>query len=385
MRGVTAGVVLVCLYVPACALLAEGTLRAFGYGPGTGFLVWSPDFVTTFRPAPGVMPGIDGISEFRTSSVGLRADEVQDSHRFRILALGGSTTECLYLDQQEAWPQLLQQSLRRARPELRPWVGNAGVSGTTTRHHVVAIEHLPLKEWKISVVLLLVGVNDLMVRLAQGERYDADFLGRPGARGKLTKEMFRGARGAPRDSSVLERTALWRALSPGTDALTKATIQDDAGRLYAKWRSWRGMASDVRRTLPDLESALGEYERNLEKIIDLLEEQSIRVVFLTQPAIWQAESPAHIEALLWMGGTGHYQARRSRTYYASETLHAGMAAYNDRLKRVCKRRGTPCIDLAAVLPRDTSIFYDDVHFNETGARAVADAVRAGLDEFIPGD
>ena len=30
-----------------------------------------------------------------------------------------------------------------------------------------------------------------------------------------------------------------------------------------------------------------------------------------------------------------------------------------------------CLDLAAVLPKDTTIFYDDCHFNEHGAEVMA--------------
>ena len=41
-------------------------------------------------------------------------------------------------------------------------------------------------------------------------------------------------------------------------------------------------------------------------------------------------------------------------------------------------------DLAAHVPRDTTAFYDDVHFNESGARIVADLVTRHLLDRILG-
>jgi hypothetical protein len=33
-----------------------------------------------------------------------------------------------------------------------------------------------------------------------------------------------------------------------------------------------------------------------------------------------------------------------------------------------------CIDLATTLEKDTTVFYDDVHFNESGAQKVSKTV-----------
>ena len=66
----------------------------------TQYRVWRPNTAQVFHPRPGVMPGIQGPSRFTVNSVGLRAREVNgdDGTEYRILAIGGRTTECLYLD-----------------------------------------------------------------------------------------------------------------------------------------------------------------------------------------------------------------------------------------------------------------------------------------------
>ena len=41
---------------------------------------------------------------------------------------------------------------------------------------------------------------------------------------------------------------------------------------------------------------------------------------------------------------------------------------------VCREEGVDCLDLAALIPKDTSAFYDDCHFNIAGNAKVAAAV-----------
>ncbi|KIX12937.1 hypothetical protein X474_16690 [Dethiosulfatarculus sandiegensis] len=37
------------------------------------------------------------------------------------------------------------------------------------------------------------------------------------------------------------------------------------------------------------------------------------------------------------------------------------------MKNLRKQEKYPCLDLAELLPKDTTVFYDDCHFNEGGA------------------
>ena len=57
-----------------------------------------------------------------------------------------------------------------------------------------------------------------------------------------------------------------------------------------------------------------------------------------------------------------------------------MRAYNDVLRGLARERDVPLIDLEPRVPRDGSCLYDDVHFNEHGARVVAKAV---ADRLLP--
>ena len=332
------------------------------------FYVWPPRLRQEFHPSPEIMPGVSGVSRFEINSLGLRGDELSEGRDLRILAVGGSTTECLYLDQTEAWPSLLQALLGP-----RVWVGNAGRSGAHTRHHRLQAEELLEQLPRIDTVIVLTGINDLSLRLSQDEAWKPFDFNSPDAVSGLTREAF--AVRPPRfaDGPVYKRTALWQALGKlGLLVRSRGTTQDDRGRVYEAWRRRRRESPRLRQRLPDLGPALAEYAENLRAIARSAAGHRARVVFVTQPALWRDGLPPDLERLLWMGGVGRFQKESGHEYYSVSALAAGMDAYNRTLLATCRRiPEAVCVDLAARVPRDATVFYDDVHFNEAGSRRVA--------------
>jgi len=156
----------------------------------TDYCVWLPSRTYRFEPDPAIMPGVHGPSECFVNASGLRGDELPSDSTYRILTVGGSTTECLYLDQGESWPARLQQKLNAGHATHRAWVGNAGRSGLTTREHLLQLEHLLSPARRIECVVLLVGFNDLNLRLSQDADYDPHFLERPEAEAQLLRRAF---------------------------------------------------------------------------------------------------------------------------------------------------------------------------------------------------
>lgn len=58
-----------------------------------------------------------------------------------------------------------------------------------------------------------------------------------------------------------------------------------------------------------------------------------------------------------------------------------MAQFNARVLKVCRDRRLECIDLDRYVPRTLESFYDDVHFNESGSRLVAEIVAQHLERM----
>lgn len=378
VKNVLAATALVVASAGLTLVAAEAVLRA---ASPVGFFIWKPHTNRTFAPTPGTMPGVSGPSRFSTDAQGLRADPSTGREGLRILALGGSTTECLYLDQAEAWPRLLQDQLASHPASPGVWVGNAGMSGRNSRHHVLAMRHLPLQDMRIDTVLLLSGINDLSLFLSQAGAYDPDLLRKPEAVERLMAETFLGLHRSDPAAPWFRRTMLWQLLR-GLKARWSGSApvrgaQDEAGAVYDEWRRHRQQAGRILRELPDLGPGLREYERNLREVAALARAKSVRLVLMTQPTMWRPGLPPELDRLLWFGGVGEFQVRPGQPYYAVDVLADAMDRYNRVMLDVCATEKIDCVDLSG-LPRDTSVFYDDVHFNEAGSRQVASLVAAAL-------
>ena len=344
------------------------------------YYVWPPNLRTVYKPAAGVMPGVKNEARFFTNTYGIRGDDFSAQQAYRILAIGGSTTECLYIDQDQSWPYALQRKLNdKHAPSV--WVGNIGKSGLGTREHYMHMKYLLDQYPKIDMVIILTGGNDLLRRLIEDKKYDPDFLDHYDV---WKQQLIRGAfsiipyfpgkyrfrMGYYDETAIGSLYKKWRERNAHRDL-----YQDEAGGMFVNLRKQRKEGREFVDTLPDLSSALAEYRRNLNTIIDMANAKSIRMVFMTQPSLWRPDLTEKEKDLLWCGWI---ESLKSRRYYTVKALTEGMQRYNDALLEVCRRRGVECIDLARLVPKDTSMFYDELHFNEQGNALVAETLARAL-------
>jgi lysophospholipase L1-like esterase len=375
--------IVVTIVALSAVLLCELGLRSLVFN-SQKYYVWPPNYSEEFAPEPGVMVGIGTLARFKTNAEGIRGREwaTDRNEEYRILAIGGSTTECLYLDQDKTWEALLESGLGTTADGRQVWVGNAGRSGLNTRDHV-AFMKLAIDQYDVDAIIILIGANDLALRLGQGDAYDPRFgeddsldWDRIVERSFVIVPVGMGLAGVP----WFQQTATWQAgrtiLRAVRARRAPNMVQDHAGSQYIGLRAER-RAAPALTELPDLESGLGEYERNIEVIAREAQRKGIRLVLLSQPVLWKASMPDHERDLLWTG------AGPGGAFYTSDALAAGMAEYNQRLLRTCERLGIECFDLASKVPQTTDVFYDDMHFNEGGAALVSSLLRTYFQERAP--
>ena len=343
------------------------------------FHVWEPGTKATFHTVRGTMPGVHGRSSFSVNAEGMRGDEFSPDHEYRILTVGGSTTECLYLDQVETWPHLLQATLRNETGR-NVFVGNIGKSGLNSREHYFQLKFLLEQYPDFDMVILLVGINDMSIRISDPKYTPFDFEDPDEVEEVIERAfMIQPLYEAERRSPFYKNTDVWRALEILADGTrSKDTVEDDAEVWYEKVRSYRRNAETIIDQLPDIQSGLDEYNRNVNKIIDVANDNAVELILVTQPVMWGTEDSDGNEDLLWFGGIGDFTKGESDAYYSVPALAEGMNRYNAELLSICEERGSECLDLASLLPKGTLSFYDDAHFNEAGARAVA----AILSEYV---
>lgn len=159
--------------------------------------------------------------------------------------------------------------------------------------------------------------------------------------------------------------------------------QDAAGGFYASFRAKQKACHFRKSTLPNLERGLRDYSATIREIISVTRARGTRVIFMTQPVLWHRDLTPDLVDLTWMGGVGGDKPEDAKFYYTAEALAAGMTQYNIMLKSTCRETSVECMDVAATLPHDTTVFYDDCHFNESGSRQVAALVAEYLSSREP--
>jgi hypothetical protein len=230
----------------------------------------------------------------------------------------------------------------------------------------------------IDVMVLLVGVNDLGLRLQRDVEYRTFDDEPPDYHRNLSRHAFYVAPGWDEDLPFYMRTEIWGLLRK-VRALFRSKPhtflhQDETGQWVMNNRAHRRRALAFRDELPDLSASLQEYRENLSRIVDLARARGVQVVLMTQPSMWRRDLPDELKSLLWMGRIGELNLEEGNEYYTVDALAEGMKRYNAVLLEVCEQRDLECIDLASLLAKDGSVFYDDVHFHERGAREVAQIV-----------
>ncbi len=364
-------------------LLALGTVLGLALGEGglrgiahfTPYRTLPANRTWEFKPAPEIMPGITGVSTYTTNEGGIRGDPYEPEGRYNVLTLGGSTTECAYLDDTEAWPSLVQEQLNRRAHRLPIWVGNVGRSGHRLVEHIYVLRYL-VPQFNVDAVIVMVGINDFTP--VWGDPHYPENVGDPK---NISQLLYRSFYTRPLVDAAIprpfpENLAIWNLVERGFWKLYRSVdnvqlndlrIEDLAGLNYDKRRALYRSAPFQVGEVPGLPAALDLYEENLLTLIGTARAQDLLLILTTQPVIWKDHLSPEAEQLLWFGMTPPPEHSR----YTPAALARAMDQFNERLLAVCRTTDTECIDLADAINGDERYFYDDVHFNELGAQTVA--------------
>lgn len=323
-----------------------------------------PNVSRTFEPEEG-LPGMTSeLKTFSTNNYGFRGDSLampspDDEHR--IFLVGGSTFECLYLDDSESIGRLLQEELMvRAENGVRHRVYNAGKSGTRTYDYLALLVHR-IVHLDPDLVVVFPGFNDfLQARSGRSYVLPNDRATSEGARMTYKQLVLYLA-----TELQLGRYAVG-ALGLAAEDQETITHRSDYASLAEKARS-RPLAD----TAPPVE--LEPYARNLASLAGVARSHDFDLVFMTQPVTWGSDASPTIERWHWMTRVGSEGVR-----YPEDELREAMDRYNATTEEVARRHGVPVLRLDEEMELSARNFYDDVHFNERGAEVAARILAAFL-------
>ena len=102
-------------------------------------------------------------TNFTINNYGFRGDELivpKPTNEYRIFAIGGSSTESLYIDDEDVWTQVLQDNLNRENDSTVVKVYNAGKSGDNIQDHLAMLSHRII-HLQPDEVIVFCGINDV--------------------------------------------------------------------------------------------------------------------------------------------------------------------------------------------------------------------------------
>jgi len=271
-----------------------------------------------------------------------------------VLTIGGSTTECLIINEEKTWPTLLSNELIKSFNNV--WLNNAGLNGHSTYGHIKLLEDYVIK-LKPKVCIFLVGCND--VDRPDLSKSDSSVFN------EYQNLLVATARYSRLVNVCLNfyrhHRAKQRELVKGLPfRLTdyKPTIISDSV-----------IALSIERLKPDVE----RYGTRVKKIIELCRSANILPIFITQPCIL---GNIIDDVTGYNLGNFPYRKVNGKLYWSELEL------YNNETMKICNDEKVMVMDLATLLPKSSRYFYDLLHFNNAGCKKISELLSPRLEQYL---
>ena len=350
-------------------LMAEFVLRAVS--PHNLYKSLVPlERKAVYNPYTSIYKGIDSISYQSVNQWGYRSPSQFQSDRYGILTIGGSTTYCNGLSDEESWPWLLEKHLNEQGSADVFTVGNVGVPTFDSFHNAYQLEYIAPQFENIKMVVMLMGINDYFVGMYLNEK----FTGNSQNPHAFKRTFIRLPRKA--GARWYERTETWMHLRDLRNFIRHNKNEEPSLQEHRENIQKYLDAEKIDR-LPDITLGLEDYEANLRRIAKLARAQNLQLVWLTQPSLWHDGMPEEYQPLVASGSP----IVKGKSFTALVSAQA-MQLYNERMMTVAQEEGVILIDLATKIPKSTDYLFDNCHYTKAGSKEVANVVFGKLKGYL---
>jgi lysophospholipase L1-like esterase len=340
--------------------------------------VWPPGMRLEIRLDSEVFPQLEPLVRFDINADGERGGDVPGDADsvYRVLVAGGSSVECLALDQPTSWPGALERLLNapdsvRALGARRVHVGNIGHAGVGAAELDLILERVLPQYRHLNAILVMVGASDVYHWLEDGAPPSRPpsavpeamlFSSYPGQ----TFGWKPGAWGLAEVARRLRRS--W---------LQRVEVKERVGAWFATARRMRAQAKEVRTTMPDATVMVDHFAHHFGRLVRRAQAHANRVLVVCQPWFegdYTAEEAAHF----WNGGVGRPWKESVTVYYGLEVLNRLLDLVQARAANVADELGVAHLNLRPLLTQRLRHYFDHDHYTPAGAALVARAVAAAL-------
>lgn len=326
----------------------------------------TPNLSQKVRIVGDKFPGIQGVQTLTTDFAGHRVNrpidyDRKDPNTLRIVAIGASTTHQAMLDDRKTWTDLLAVRLEKSLGRPVEMI-NTGVSGTRLRDDYTVFEDSA--SYAPDIALFLIGINDWNVHIKLEHRpaiFKAlSFLDPFTVSDSI---LFH----AVEETIVSPVRAYLSELSDGP-ATVVAVVQEEPG-------PDESLLDTVRRkpvAQVDIGTVSPDYAKWFRRISRDCDSRNMLCLFISQPTAYSPDIEPALLKLLWMTPP----AANYTLDIANLQKVAGV--YNGWLRAHAQGGHSAFCDAAAGLPPTTQYFTDDCHYNENGARRMAEILERCL-------
>ena len=335
------------------------------------------------------IPKLDEKIIQRRNSLGFRGEEPPQGLDFvsgkhlTIIAVGGSTTECLYLSDGKTWPDDLAKLLKERIDKV--WVNNAGFDGYSTFGNLVLMRDY-IADLHPKIVLFLIGINDIGQNMPNVHT-DAKVM----EDGKFRAEESAGwCFSSP--SCFVNTLAyhsefanlalnLYRYLKAGSVMVSQVdivkTIKGGVGHIQLNPQDLSQLIISEDRIQQVLEAHnqgyIPQYEERVKSLVEISRNNGIEPILITQPMLYGVGKDditgIDLETVQIHNTNGLLEWKI-------------LELYNDVLRKVGKEKGLLVIDLAQKMPHSSLYYYDFMHYTNEGAVKVAKIIYEDLYPFV---
>ncbi|BBM84213.1 SGNH/GDSL hydrolase family protein [Candidatus Uabimicrobium amorphum] len=354
------------IVTPLLLIVAEALLYLHAIVNFSGNMVHLSNHKST-RNVGNTFYGISDVSNYTINHLGLRGKSPSNKDFFAI-SFGNSTTECLLLDDKETWSQLTMDVINTQQQQQPFTLNISAKSGLRPYHNVMHLNSLLDKgiSFKLAIFLpcFIAGLDRGYRELTEEDKSKAF------ANSVVFPKTF-----PPR----LRETLLYQAWKDlGKRIITD--IKSEFG-ITQKTRSWKSIYEQRMRyqkakksnQLSDfhqqvLSLYIKEFRETTIEFIKICQQNNIQVILLSQPVMYKENlEEKYIDRYI-------LRSKKAVFVPTPRLYHEIAGAFAREIEKIATQKQVHYINLYAQLSSEFECYYDQYHFNEYGAKRIAEII-----------
>jgi len=290
-----------------------------------------------------------------------------DNPDHKIIFIGGSTTECMYVTEDNRFPYLAGQLIEeRTKKQINSY--NAGAAGNSSIHSldILLNKIIPMNP---DVVIIMHAINDYSILAYDHTYWPVDT---PRSELITINDYFPKL---PKETFLWHFKGLFKITYPNIYErifiLKENIIHPNIQKQTEPFDEWANRRHLIKER--DFELMQKEYRWAIELLVTVCKGHGILPVLMTQANRFK-DNPDDItlKSLEPMLSAG----------IDYKTFKLEYDRFNQISREVASSNNIPLIDLANLVPQENVYMYDTVHYNDNGSQFVAKIISDSLTEIL---